>query len=70
MKEAPKVFCPSCGVVWHVAADPKPDRKTKVPVAPKPVAKPKAKAKPVAKSKPAVKKAAAKKPAAKKKGSR
>ena len=43
----PKVFCPACGTVWFKASEPKPERKTKVPVAPK---KPKAAAK-----KPAVK---------------
>jgi uncharacterized Zn finger protein (UPF0148 family) len=33
----PKVFCPACGAVWFKASEPKPERKVKVPVAPKPV---------------------------------
>ena len=70
MKTAPKVFCPSCGVPWHKAAEPKPDRKTKIPARPKTVTNV-VQDKPVKKKATTRKKTAAKKkPAAKKKGSR
>jgi len=69
MKTPPKVFCPSCGVPWHKAAEPSPTRKTKIPTKPKPEAVTNVvQDKPVKKT--AVKKTTVKKKKTTKKGSR